>query len=145
MAGITARCVAALSLVCLVACSNTTNSIPTSPIDAQTESQNMNPQLLSSSSELSFPQSTEPVTPDALNNTNPYALPTSPPSTKLNNTWGRTGLGQIFDSRISASQATTDAHRYDFVWGSTIPASWRAGNSKILAGLYYIMTDDNIS
>jgi hypothetical protein len=145
MTGFTARCVAALSLVCLVACSSSANSIPTSPSDPQIQSENMNPQLLSSSSELSFPQITEPVSPDALTGTSPYALPTSPPPTKLNSTWGRTGLGQIFDSRITASQATTDAHRYDYVWGSTIPTAWRAGNSKIFAGLYYILTDDNIS
>src|SRR5947209_14730390 len=122
MAHFTARFVAALSLVYLAACTNAANSIPTTPNDPQTQSDNMNPQLLSSSSDLSFPVSTEPITPEAMTNTNPYALPTSPPATKLNSTWGRTGLGQIFDSRISASQATTDAHRYDFIWGAGVPS-----------------------
>lgn len=145
MASFTARCVAALSLLLLVACSNASPNIPIVPSDDQQQSVNADPQLLQSGDISVYPQSDEAVTPPAELNANAYALPTAPPATKLNSTWGRTGLGQIFDSRISTSQATTNAHRYDFVWGSNIPSAWRAGNSKLLAGLYYIMTDDNIT
>lgn len=38
-----------------------------------------------------------------------------------------------------------NARRYNFIWGTVIPSAWRAGNPNIVAGLYYIMTDDNIS
>lgn len=145
MARFIARCVAALSLVLLVACSNASRSIPVVSGDEQQQSLNGDQQLLQSGDLSLYPQSDQAVTSAAALNVNPYALPTAPPATMLNSTWGRTGLGQIFDSRVSASQATTDAHRYDFVWGSAIPSAWRAGNPKLLAGLYYIMTDDNIT
>jgi len=43
---------------------------------------------------------------------------------------------QVFDWGISESQATADAHRYEFVWGTSKPAAWKAGNSKIITSWY---------
>jgi hypothetical protein len=37
---------------------------------------------------------------------------------------------------ISPSQATADAGRYDFVWGSHEPGAWKAGNSELVTSWY---------
>src|SRR5579862_500810 len=78
------------------------------------------------------------------------APPTAPPPiTRIRNTWGRIGAGQVFDyfpttkAQMSSSQISADASRYDMVWGSFNPGPWRSANSAALVGRYYIPEEDN--
>ncbi|HUN29901.1 MAG TPA: hypothetical protein VMV65_08835, partial [Alphaproteobacteria bacterium] len=78
----------------------------------------------------------------------PSSYPPDPPS-KIRSSYGRIGLAQIFDyfpstnTSMSASQITSDAGRYDLVWGSFDPQPWRAANPQALVSRYYIIEEDN--
>ena len=54
----------------------------------------------------------------------------------IGDTWNNIHAFQVFDGGISKSKATADAHRYDFVWGTSKPSAWKTGNSKILTSWY---------
>ena len=77
-----------------------------------------------------------------------YYPPDSP--SKVSSSYGRIGLAQVFDdypsdgTQMSASQIAADASRYNVVWGSFNPQSWRTGNPQALVSRYYIMEEDNI-
>jgi len=59
-------------------------------------------------------------------------------STKLSigDTWSNIHAFQVFDGGITKSQAMADAHRYDFVWGSSKTSAWKSGNPKIVSSWY---------
>lgn len=44
---------------------------------------------------------------------------------------------------MSPSQISSDASRYDVVWGSFDPQPWRSSNSRALVSRYYIVSEDN--
>src|SRR5690242_2631724 len=44
-------------------------------------------------------------------------------------TWSDIHAFQVFDGGISKADATAHAHRYGFVWGTSKPEAWKAGNS----------------
>lgn len=89
-------------------------------------------------------QSMSPITSTNLVSTNPL-------NRYIPSTWGRIGLSVIFDGppanfSIPALLAKTDASRFDVIWGSLIPSSWRSGtNPKILAGRFFIPELDLLS
>jgi hypothetical protein len=58
------------------------------------------------------------------------------PDQSIGDTWIGIHAFQVFDGGISPSQATAHAHRYDFVWGTSKPSAWKAGNSKIVTSWY---------
>ncbi len=81
------------------------------------------------------------------------------PQSKLRSTYGRTALAQIFDyfpyangstTSMSTSAISSDAYRYDWVWGSgnddgiARPQAWRGANTAALVTRYYITEEDNI-
>jgi len=59
-----------------------------------------------------------------------------PPPGLIPETWTGIHNFQVFDTRISPSQATQDAYRYDLVWGTNQPAAWKAGNPAIVTMFY---------
>ena len=63
---------------------------------------------------------------------------TSVPAPGLSNvdTWNDIHTFQVFDGGISKHQATKDAHRYDYVWGTSKPGSWATGNQNIVTSWY---------
>jgi hypothetical protein len=64
------------------------------------------------------------------------------PLTRINSTWGKIGLFQVFDYSMTASQIEADAHRYGLVWGSGHPYAWDAGNPGALVSAYMVMEND---
>jgi len=51
-------------------------------------------------------------------------------------TWTDIHLFQVFDGRITRSQAKQDAPLYDLVWGTVKPSAWKEGNWHILTSFY---------
>jgi len=58
------------------------------------------------------------------------------PQMKTQDTWNDIHAFQVFDGEISKPQATAHAHRYGFVWGSSKPDAWSAGNPNIVTSWY---------
>jgi hypothetical protein len=54
----------------------------------------------------------------------------------MGDTWSNIHAFQVFDGGIPTSQAKADAYRYGFVWGTSKPAAWKSGNSKIVTSWY---------
>lgn len=67
-----------------------------------------------------------------------WHVPEAPvsPNLSITDTWYNIHAFQVFDGGISKTQATADAHRYDFVWGTSKPSAWKAGNSNIVTSWY---------
>jgi hypothetical protein len=57
-------------------------------------------------------------------------------------TWDDIHAFQVFDGDIPPRQAEQDAYRYDAVWGTQEPASWRAGNPRIVTSFYAAFDGD---
>src|SRR5579863_6492792 len=58
------------------------------------------------------------------------------PNVALADTWSNIHPYIIFDGEITASAATQNAYRYNFVWGTDKPLAWKAGNPAIITSFY---------
>jgi hypothetical protein len=61
---------------------------------------------------------------------------TNPPANSHTDSWTKMQAFQVFDWDITPQQATADASRYDVVWGTSMPAAWKAGNAGIVTSWY---------
>jgi hypothetical protein len=73
---------------------------------------------------------------------------TPPPAVpRMASTWGRIGVGHVFDSGITTTEIASLPNHFDVIWGSFSPNPWRSADPSALVSRYYILEEDaeNIS
>jgi hypothetical protein len=73
---------------------------------------------------------------------------TPPPAVpRMASTWGRIGVGHVFDSGITTAEIGGLPNHFGIIWGSFAPGPWRAADPAALVSRYYILAEDaeNIS
>lgn len=93
------------------------------------------------------PVMNEPVTPQseaAFDNALPQLAQPSSTAAVGVSTLGRIGVAHIFDQGITVTQITAAKNRYNVVWATGIPTTWRAADPAAFVSRYYILNEDSV-